>query len=391
MSNRSNSSTGKIFWNENLQVLFAVTLMAVLGVSSVTPAFPRVIAYFKISPQAVGLLITVFTLPGVLLTPVTGILADRMGRKKILIPSLFLFGSAGFLCAFTRTFSVLLILRFLQGIGAASLGSLNVTIIGDLFHGKDRATAMGYNASILSVGTASYPALGGLLALLGWNYPFLLPVLAIPVGSLVIIRLQNPEPQAKQHLRGYFTGVWRSMDRRVMGLFIVSTITFILLYGAFLTYYPILIGNNFGGSALIIGLIMSSMSVTTAIVSSQLGKLIKKFSVQTLIKISFVLYGTSLLLIPIVPNAAILLIPTVIFGLAHGVNIPGIQTLLAGLAPMEHRAAFMSANGMVLRLGQTLGPLIAGFFFVHWGISGVFLGMGFLGLATVFISGWMVT
>ncbi len=390
MDKRQSTATGKIYLNKNLQVVFTVTLMAVLGVSSITPAFPKVIDYFKISPQSVGLLITVFTIPGVFLTPVAGILADRIGRKKILVPSLLLFGSAGFLCAFTRSFSVLIILRFIQGIGAASLGSLNVTIIGDLFHGKERGTAMGYNASILSVGTASYPALGGLLALLGWNYPFLLPILAIPVGILVIVRLQNPEPHVKQNLRTYFAGVWRSIDRQVLGLFIVSTSTFILLYGAYLTYYPILIGKNFGGTTLIIGLIMSSMSATTAAVSSQLGRLIKIFSERSLIKISFIFYGLSLLLVPVVSNAWILLIPTVIFGLAHGVNIPSIQTLLAGLAPMEHRAAFMAANGMVLRLGQTLGPLIAGFFFIQWGIPGVFLGTGGIALFTVLISIIMV-
>lgn len=85
-------------------------------------------------------------------------LADRYGRKKILVPSLMLFGIAGGACMFTRDYHILLICRFFQGTGAASLGALNVTVIGDLYSGKERTTAMGYNASVLSIGTATYPA-----------------------------------------------------------------------------------------------------------------------------------------------------------------------------------------------------------------------------------------
>jgi hypothetical protein len=131
-----------------------VTLMAVLGSSSVSPAFPKVVAELGISPGQVGLLITVFTLPGVFLTPVSGVLSDKFGRKTVLIPSLLLFGVAGGACALARDFELLLGLRVLQGVGAAALGATNVTLIGDLFAGRERTAALGYNSSVLSAGTA---------------------------------------------------------------------------------------------------------------------------------------------------------------------------------------------------------------------------------------------
>lgn len=125
-----------VYLDTNLQIIFGVTLIAVLGVSSITPAFPLIVKDLNISTQSVGLLITMFTLPGIFLTPVMGALADRFGRKKILIPSMMLFGVAGGACALAHDFSLLLALRFFQGVGAASLGSLNVTIIGDLYSGN---------------------------------------------------------------------------------------------------------------------------------------------------------------------------------------------------------------------------------------------------------------
>ena len=62
---------------------------------------------------------------------------------------------------------------------------------------------MGLNASILSIGTASYPAIGGALAILGWQYPFILPVVALPVGILVLVSLRNPEPRNRQGTKEY--------------------------------------------------------------------------------------------------------------------------------------------------------------------------------------------
>jgi MFS transporter, ACDE family, multidrug resistance protein len=111
-----------------LQVLWGITLMAVLGTSSITPAFPTIVKELGVSSGQVGLLITFFTLPGIVMTPVLGVLSDRYGRKKILVPALLLFGLAGGACAFARSFDILLALRFFQGMGAAALGILNLEL-----------------------------------------------------------------------------------------------------------------------------------------------------------------------------------------------------------------------------------------------------------------------
>jgi len=362
-----------LFFQRNLQVIFSVTLIAVMGVTSISPVFPMIREVFGITPGKVGLLITMFTLPGVILSPVLGVLADRYGRKKILIPSLFLFAIAGTWCAFTRDFGWLIFFRFLQGTGAAAIGALNITLIGDIYSGKQRATAMGYNASVLSIGTASYPAIGGALATLAWYYPFYLPLLALPVGLLVLFGLDNPEPAKKESLRLYLRAVLKSFNNSsVIGLFLLSCLTFILLYGSFLTYLPLLLDEKFDAPPYQIGLIFSFASVTTALTSTQLGKLTSRFSYKSLLIIINLVYILSMMIIPLVESQWWMLLPSGLFGLAQGVNIPALQTLLASSAPLEYRGAFMSANGTVLRLGQTLGPVLMGLVFVAWGMVPVF-------------------
>ncbi|MFS0518377.1 MFS transporter [Nostoc sp. UIC 10607] len=375
-----------VYLDQNLLIIFGITLMGILGVSSVTPAFPKLAQELNVPPQDVGLLVTVFTFPSILLTPVLGVLADRLGRKKILVPSLMLFGIAGVACAFVRDFNLLLILRFIEGMGAASLNSLNVTLIGDLYSGKERTTAMGYNASVSSVGTATYPTIGGATAVMGWNYPFMLPILAIPIGLLVLFSLKNPEPKSKQNFLEYVRNAWGSVrNRQFFGIFFSTVATFMLLYGAYVTYLPIVMKNSFNASAFTIGIILSSMSVTITLTSLQLGKLTKKFSKKSLVRASFVLFAIALAIIPLIHSLWFLLISTMIFGVGLGIGFPSIQTLLAEMAPKEYLAAIMSINGTFLGFGQTLGPLLMGISFGMFGISSVFYVAAIFSLATLLV------
>ncbi|MDQ3863156.1 MAG: MFS transporter [Actinomycetota bacterium] len=86
MATERDEGVRKVYKDRNLHVLWGVTLMAVLGTSSITPAFPSIVRALGISSRQVGLLITVFTLPGIVMTPLLGVLSDRYGRKRILSP-----------------------------------------------------------------------------------------------------------------------------------------------------------------------------------------------------------------------------------------------------------------------------------------------------------------
>lgn len=376
----------KLYLDRNFQIICAVSLMAVLGVSSVTPAFPKLAQTLNVEPKNIGFLVTAFTLPTLLLGPIIGVLADRLGRKKIIVPSLLLFGIAGTACAFARDFNLLLFLRLLQGIGAASLLSLSVTLIGDLYAGERRTEAMGYNSSVTSIGTASYPTIGGALATIGWYYPFMLPIAAIPIALLVLFALQNPEPKGERNLKEYLSNARKVLgNRQLAGLFIASAANFALLYGAYVTYLPQLISDTFKAPPSTIGVMLSSVSVAIALTSSQLSRLARKFSATTLIRASFVLYAVALFIVPFVSNIWLLLIPTMIFGVGLGIGFPSIQTQLADLAPREYLATILSVNGTFYGLGQTLGPLLMGIAFGIGGISGVFYaGVGFA-LATLIV------
>ncbi|MDP2729498.1 MAG: MFS transporter [Dehalococcoidales bacterium] len=378
-----------LYRDRNLHIIFGVTLLSVIGISAIIPAFPSIIRELGITGSQVGLLLTFFTLPGVILTPFLGILADRFGRKRILVPSLILFSLAGTACAFIRDFNFLLGMRVLQGIGGASLNSLNNTIIGDLYSAKQRVQAMGLNASVLTIGAASYPIIGGALTLLGWYYPFALSIIALPVGILVLTSLKNPEPKNFRGLGEYLRGIRSCLnDIRIVGLFATNLLAFVFMFGAYLSYFPLLIGE-FGASSFIIGLILASASLTNAATASQLSRVNRWFSLTTIIKGTFAIYALALVLIPLMPSLWLLLLPAIIFGIGGGLNMPAIQTSVADLAPLEYRGAFMSINSTMIRLGQTIGPPLMGLVYVYQGSDATFFVAAALALvvplvATVF-------
>jgi len=363
----------KLLKDRRLYVIFSITLIGVMGVASLTPALPKISQALELNKAEVALLISAFTFPGIFLTPVAGVLADRLGRKAVLIPSLFIFGLAGFSIFFIKTFHLIIILRVIQGIGAAPLGSINTTLVGDFFRGKDRPAAMGYNASVLSLSTASYPLIGGALAGIAWYYPFIMPLLAIPVGLFVIFGVREPKFEKVSDFKQYIKAISISIRKKeVIGIFLLGILTFIILYGAYLTYIPFLVSQRFDLEAPQIGILLSISSLTTAILATQVGKLTNKYGSLFLLKTAFIFYLIVSLVIPQVHHLYLFLIPILIFGAAQALNMPSLQTSLANLAPDNQRGAFMSLNGMNLRIGQTLGPLIIGIGYSVGEMNGVY-------------------
>ncbi len=366
-------------------------MMVLLGVLSVMPVLPELTTALGIPERSIGLVVTVFALPGVLLAPVAGILADRVGRKKVLVSALLIFGVFGTACGFARDFETLLVFRLLQGVGMAPIGVLNATLIGDLYEGTERITAMGYVGTVLSMGSALLPALGGVLALLGWNYPFMLPVLAVPLAFLVLFVLKNPEPHTTHAFMDYLKGAFSVIStRRALGLFLLTFLTFMLLYGPYVTYIPLLLQKRFGLSTAMVGLIVSVSSLFTGISASQLGRLAARFRDVTILRASFLLFLAAMVMIPFVFNAWVFIVPLSLFGAAMGLGGPSRITLLTGLAPANQRAAVMAANGMVQRFGQTTAPAIMGAVLASVGMDGVFWAGAAVALTMVVVASWAV-
>jgi sugar phosphate permease len=152
---------------------------------------------------------------------------------------------------------------------------------------------------------------------------------------------------------------------------------------------PFVLRNRFDAPPALIGLIMSTMSIATAVVSSQRGTISQRLSIPTTLTIALAFYAAALVLIPLMPAVWLVIVPTSLYGVAQGLTIPTIQSQIAARAPMHLRGATVAANAMAIRIGQTLGPLLTGAVFAAGGLNAVFwaaAGVPVLMLALVWVT-----
>ena len=372
----------------NLQIVFGVTVMAILGTFTITPALPRIVREMGISQAEIGLVITVFTLPGIFIMPLIGALADRFGRREVVGACLVLFGLGGLGCFWAEDFKALLVLRFVQGIGAAPLSSLNIAFISDLYSGRTRTAAMGYNQAVLSLGAAGFTAVGGALATLGWRLPFALPLLGLPIAWLVVRVLKTPAAPAPPRLSDYLAGARRTLGQRpILGSYALTILGLAVVWGAYFTYLPILMGLKLDQPPAIIGLVMTAMTLGSALSAALVGKLSARVSGRNLLRVGFLLYGLALTVVPWVSQPWLLAAPVAAVGLAQGLFIPTIQNFLGQFSSGENRGLVMAFYGSAIRAGQTLGPVSMGLAFPWVGVDGVF----FVGAGAAFALAGLVT
>jgi predicted MFS family arabinose efflux permease len=246
-------------------------------------------------------------------------------------------------------------------------------MIGDRYEGSRRATAIGYNAAALNVGTTLYPALGGLLAALAWFWPFALPLLALPVAAAVAWGLEAPPIERARSLTRYVVVARRRLaDPQVLGVLGVNFGVYVLLFGAFFTYVPELLDARFGVPPEGAGVILALTSISSGLVATRLGWLQRRVPPSRLIQVSLGIDALALALIPVASAPWGVGAAALLFGVAQGLNQPALQTRLAGLASDASRGILLSLNGMVLRVGQAVGPLVMGGALILGGLDAVF-------------------
>lgn len=385
MSNKLPESNGAasypVYRNPNFLIASFSSFLGFMMTALITPAFPRMVQVLGVPEQSIGLLITVNTIPSIILSPFIGILADRFGRKKVLVPSIFLFGIAGGCCTFAADFNTLLVLRLVQGIGGAALFNMSLVIVGDIFSGQERAEAMGINNTINYMGYIIYPLVGGTLASLAWNYTFLPFFLTIPLGVIAQFYLKYPEPRNQQTFKAYLGDTLHYLKSlKVLWLFLAAIITYVLFYGAFLTYFGLLMGTRFQASPFTIGLFVSIVGVVIAITSSRVGMLNKKFLPAFLLVAAFSIYALVMFVIPVFPNLWLLLVPSIIIGLAQGLIVPNLNIIASSSTPPEYRAGFMAMFGSMISLGMAIAPLVMGLAFTLTDINYTFIIAGIIAL-----------
>ena len=128
-----------------------------------------------------------------------GVVGDRIGRKRVLMVGLVLFGVGSLLSAYSHSPDQLIAARAAMGLGGAAVMPQTLSIIANVFESRERARAIGIWTSAVGIGVAIGPVLGGLLlARFWWGSVFLINVPVTVLGAVAVLFLvpesRNPEP-----------------------------------------------------------------------------------------------------------------------------------------------------------------------------------------------------
>lgn len=341
-------------------VIFAITVTGITTNTLITPSLPEIVTGVGAARAQAGLLLGASSLPGIVLAPVIGVLADRFGRREILIPCLVAFAVAGGLVLVATSLPQLLVLRFVQGCGSAGLINLAVVLIGDHWEGPDRARMIGRNAAVLTLCLSVFPALGGVLTDLGgWRAPFALYPLALVTAGLMAWRLPRSEPLevGLREQLGRAAPVLR--QPQVLAAIAAGVIVFALIFGLLLTVLPLYLEAAFGLSAGVRGLLLGLPALSNTAVQLSLGRLQRFTKRQQLSAGALVLAGGTAITAA-TPLLAPLVVGILCFGAGEGLLLGNLQDIAASAGDGHSRGTVVALFVSGARTGQTVGPVAAG-------------------------------
>lgn len=361
-------------------VVYIVAFAAFLGPFTqtiYTPVLPEVANQLHSSSFVVNLTISVFTLFLAIMQMIYGPLTDSKGRRSVMLFGITLYVIASVGCYFSDTISLLLIFRALQAIGIAAGSVVAVTVISDLFEGKERGQAMGTFQMLVSLGPVLGPVIGGFLSGL---FSFHSVFLALAATGLVVlvfnyINLKETKPDTVGGGRFQLRDFAKILQNRVgSSIIYLGFIQYYVFYN-FLVFLPNILTDRYGLSAEQKGLVFLPMSLGIVVGSYLGGKIGTRIDGEKLLVLTTYLCAISVLFFLIFYSVSLpwLLAGIIIFGLSLGLSLPVQTTLLTG-AYTANRATAVGAYNFFRYMGMAVSPIVAGLLYQ---IGGYILLYGF--------------
>ena len=177
-------------------ILILCGLFPVMGMTAMAPAIPPMMDHFKDVPHADVLVPLTITLPFLamaIFAPIAGLLADRFGRRPVILIAAALYVVAGVAPYFLSDLKVIMGTRFVVGMAEAAVQTLGYALLGDYFKGADRVRWVTWQVPILSVAASVVTVAIGALSEHSWRYPFAFYAVTLLMFAGIWLFIWEPE------------------------------------------------------------------------------------------------------------------------------------------------------------------------------------------------------
>lgn len=361
--------------DRNAWYAYVGAAVALTGVVMVAPSLPVMREALNLSEAQLSLIMSVYLLPAALGAVPAGILADRIGRRRVFGWALIGFGGAGALLPFAGdSFSLFLAIRFFQGVMFAGLLPLTMTILGDAFRGIDLVRAQGRRSVAMGLAGFLLPAFGGVAVAGGWFVPWFGQASGVVLGILVLVGLvDSPEVHTSRAGRldiGSLIRIFRSRSIAVL-----EYAGFLRLFSKFavITFLPVFLVGERGRSPAFAGLVIGLAAIAGTIVALSSGRLASRRKATTWIGVGVVATGLAVAGMVTLPWSPAIIGAALLYGAAEGLSGVFVNSLVTVATDTEQRATFVAATGAIRNFGKFLAPASFGAATLFMPLAGVFL------------------
>ncbi len=336
----------------------------------------------------IGLLIAIYDFAEIVAKPVFGGLADKKGMKKALYLGIIIFILASLLYPFVPP-KLLIVVRFLQGLGGAALSAVSLAMVGTLYK-DNKGKAFGIYNAIKGLGYVVSPVIGGAIVMKS-NFGGIFYACA-GIGFIALL-LAFTLPADKQKGSAAFDDdddnfsfkslfvVFKNKTLAPWFLIIVINMFFVgILFG----FLPVRI-HQLGYNPFNTGLLLSVTTVSYLLVQPVAGWLADKYNQILILRLGMLLSVISTAAIPFV-TGTLLIITCILAGIGIGVIWTNSDALVSKLAKENEMGATMGVAGSFKELGDMIGPLLMGAISQALGLQWGFVICAVLGAAALLVT-----
>jgi len=318
------------------------------------------------------MIITVYSIASILLIPVAGFLSDRYGRKAVMIPCLVVVAAGGLISGLSSwlmktPYTVILIGRVVQGIGASGAFPVVIPTVGDLYREETEVSkGLGIIETTNTFGKVVSPVLGSALGLIAWFVPFL----AIPVlsgVSIVLIMLWvktgKNEKSEKTTIKDFFKKVKQIFGEKGRWLYAIFFNGFIVMFVlfAYLFYLSTILEDNFHMHDMKKGLVLAIPLLFLCATSLITGNLIHadKKLMKWIIFTGFLAATITLPWVGFLSGLILIILVLTLSGTGLGATLPCLDALITEGIVKDDRGTATSFFSGARLLGVAVGPPLA--------------------------------
>jgi MFS family permease len=354
-------------------VVVGTHFIDVIGNTLLNPFFALYVTQkFHVGMTQAGIILATNSIAGVIGSTIGGAMADRYGRRGIILFGLVVSALSGLTLGFVNKFYLFYGLSVFVGLMGSSAQPAHQAMVADLLPADKRSEGFGILRVVSNFAWIIGPTIGGFLASFNFLYLFLSDAVISIITALLVFRLlpeTKPQPKDKteseslsQTLRGYT----QAFSDHPFLAFIFASILMILVYQQMYSSLSVFLRDVHHVDPQFYGLIMSSSAVTVVLFQFSVSRIVKRYPPFLMMATATFFYMIGFTMYGFVATIPLFIVAMVIITIGEMVGMPTSNSLAASFAPEDKRARYMAIFGLTWAVPSMIGPWAAGLVFDNY-------------------------